>query len=108
MRLSLSSADFLSEELRDALRRKEHNRVNSADQLVVTSARHRTQSANRDDALERMQGIIDNVAESLIVKEMTPEQKKKQAKMKKKANERRLDTKKMKSQKKAERRRVDW
>ena len=37
--------------------------------------------ANREDALEKMRELIMTVAESLVVKEMTQEQAKKQTKM---------------------------
>eukprot|EP00873_Tetraselmis_striata_P029656 jgi/Tetstr1/449920/TSEL_036974.t1 len=108
MRLPLPGASFLSEELKDGIRRQERNRVNSADELVVSSTRHRTQGANREDALQRMQSIIDRIAESLVVKEMTAEQAKKQAKMQRRANNVRLKDKKAHSVKKSERRRKDW
>mmetsp|Transcript_34450 Transcript_34450/g.97617 ORF Transcript_34450/g.97617 Transcript_34450/m.97617 type:complete len:265 (-) Transcript_34450:506-1300(-) len=108
MRLKLGSAHFLSEELREAIRSRERNRVNKDDELVIMSTRHRTQGANREDALEKMQRLIVELAESLVVKEMTAEQAQKQKRMQRRANVVRLDNKKAHSKKKSERKRVDW
>ena len=44
------------------LRVLEKNRINSEDCLVVNSTKHRTQSKNIDDALEKMDDIIQSAA----------------------------------------------
>lgn len=111
MRLKLDAADWLPDDMKEALREKVKNRINSEGELVVTSERTRTQGGNMVDALQKMQKYIDNAALEVQPIESDPEKRKKLAKQKKQANENRLQSKKMKSMKKSDRKsgkRVDF
>mmetsp|Transcript_9877 Transcript_9877/g.13752 ORF Transcript_9877/g.13752 Transcript_9877/m.13752 type:complete len:218 (-) Transcript_9877:130-783(-) len=103
MRLDVLGADFLPDWVKEKLLEQEKNRINNDFELVVQSQRHRTQLSNIDDALTKMQAMIDKA--SWLPKEASEEKKKKIKALKKKAKEMRLDQKKKHSAKKAERRR---
>ena len=107
-RLDLA-APWLDGEVRDAVARLEKKRVNKDGQLVVTSTATRSQADNVEDALRKMQAVLDRAAESLIPPEVDPEKTKAIEKQVKRANENRLLGKKAKSDKKKERRApIDW
>ncbi|KAK9828695.1 hypothetical protein WJX72_001561 [[Myrmecia] bisecta] len=109
MRLHVDSADFLSDEVKEAVQRLEKKRINKEGELVVQSQRTRSQADNVEDALAKLQSYIDAAAESTIVREMDPEMKKKLAKQRKLANENRLENKKKSSLKKQDRRaKIEW
>ena len=101
MRLSLNGAvasGFLPKWVAARLRILEKNRINSEDCLVVNSTKHRTQSKNIDDALEKMDDIIQSAS---VLKDVENAQaRKKMEKSAKKANAKRLEQKKSASQKK--------
>ena len=101
MRLSLNGAvasGFLPKWVAARLRILEKNRTNSEDCLVVNSTKHRTQSKNIDDALEKMDDIIQSAS---VLKDVENAQaRKKMEKSAKKANAKRLEQKKSAGQKK--------
>jgi len=101
MRLSLNGAvasGFLPKWVAARLRILEKNRINSEDCLVVNSTKHRTQSKNIDDALEKMDDIIQSAS---VLKDVENAQaRKKMEKSAKRANAKRLEQKKSASQKK--------
>mmetsp|Transcript_37160 Transcript_37160/g.59701 ORF Transcript_37160/g.59701 Transcript_37160/m.59701 type:complete len:109 (-) Transcript_37160:68-394(-) len=103
MRLNVLEADFIPDWVKEKLLEQEKNRINNDFELVVQSQRHRTQLSNIDDALSKMQSMIDKA--SWLPKEATEEKKKRIKALKKKAKEMRLDKKKKHSAKKADRRR---
>ncbi|KAF2538850.1 hypothetical protein F2Q68_00019599 [Brassica cretica] len=85
----------------------EKNRINRDGELVISSTKTRTQKGNIDDALAKLQAIID--AASYVPPPPSEEQKKKIVKMAAKADEKRLKSKKVLSDKKAARRdRSSW
>ncbi|KAK9828340.1 hypothetical protein WJX74_009877 [Apatococcus lobatus] len=104
MRLSIETCTWLDEEMKDALQRLEKKRINKEGELVVSSSAERTQGANIEDALEKIQSALDRAADSIIPVEEDPEKKKQMAKQLKIANENRLDDKKKKADKKTQRR----
>lgn len=107
-RLDLA-APWLDDEVRAAVERLDKKRVNKDGQLVVTSTATRSQADNVEDALRKMQAVLDRAAESLIPPEVDPEKTKAIEKQVKRANENRLTGKKAKSDKKKERRApIDW
>ena len=107
-RLDLA-APWLDDEVRAAVERLDKKRVNKDGQLVVTSTATRSQADNVEDALRKMQAVLDRAAESLIPPEIDPEKTKAIEKQVKRANENRLTGKKAKSDKKKERRApIDW
>ncbi|GAX85189.1 hypothetical protein CEUSTIGMA_g12607.t1 [Chlamydomonas eustigma] len=68
MRLDLSKATWLPEEIRQEIRTAEKNKVTNEGFLVVSSQKHRTQAQNMEDALEKIQVMIDNAVEALTPK----------------------------------------
>lgn len=80
----------------------EKNRINGDGDLVVSSTRTRTQKGNIDDALEKIQGMID--AAAYVPPPPSEETKKKIQKLARIENERRLQDKKKSSSKKSDRR----
>lgn len=87
---------------------QERNRVNKDGELVVASTKHRTQKKNLEDALGKVQRMLDDAVTSLLPIEANPVKEKKIKKKLRQANEKRLDGKKKHSMKKKERRRKDW
>ncbi|KAL7751083.1 hypothetical protein RI367_003663 [Sorochytrium milnesiophthora] len=89
------------------LRELQHNRINKADDLVISSERHRTQRQNQDDCIEKLYEMI--VEAGAVPKETSEEQKQHVGKLRRAENERRIEGKKMHGQKKTLRReKVDW
>uniref|UniRef100_A0A7R9XTA3 Prokaryotic-type class I peptide chain release factors domain-containing protein n=1 Tax=Ostreococcus sp. 'lucimarinus' TaxID=242159 RepID=A0A7R9XTA3_9CHLO len=106
MRLDVAgavAAGWLPQWCADRLVVAEKNRVNSNGELVVNSTRHRTQSQNVDDALEKLQSYINRAAKLPGSQSDKQKKKKLQANVEK-GNRRRLQDKKQTSQKKTERR----
>ncbi|GBG00160.1 hypothetical protein Rsub_12979 [Raphidocelis subcapitata] len=108
MRFELEAAGWIPEEVKEAIRLAEKNKITKEGWLVVNSTRHRTQSANMDDALSKLQEIIDRAVEAVTPKEADAETIARVKKNIKAGNERRLDAKKKDSKKKTERRRRDF
>jgi peptidyl-tRNA hydrolase ICT1 len=107
MRLRLSGASsaagFLDRQIIAALRVRQKNRINGSDELVVTSQRTRSQLGNIEDALVKMQEIIDDAYSSCLP---VVEDREKKAAVKKqldKGNKKRLEAKKQRSEKKKDR-----
>ena len=106
MRLDVAgavAAGWLPQWCADRLVVAEKNRVNSNGELVVNSTRHRTQSQNVDDALEKLQSYINRAAKLPGSQSDKQKKKKLQANVEK-GNRRRLQDKKQASQKKTDRR----
>jgi ribosome-associated protein len=57
--------------VRERLRRLAGRRVNSEDVLVIDARRHRTQEANRRDALERLLDLVGRAAKPPVVRRPT-------------------------------------
>jgi peptidyl-tRNA hydrolase ICT1 len=70
MRFNVLDAEWLPEEVRMALLDMEANRVNSVGELVVQSDRTRTQKGNLEDALRKLQAMIE-----AAVVEVTPKER---------------------------------
>ena len=109
-RLNLDAASvWLDGEVRAALERAEKKRINKDNQLVVTSTATRSQADNVEDALAKMQAMLDRAAESTIPAEVDPAKVKAMAKQVARADENRLQAKKFKADKKKERRsKIEW
>jgi peptidyl-tRNA hydrolase ICT1 len=84
MRWDVGSADWVPEEVKGALRHMEKNRFtkeNGGGSIIVVSAsRHRTQRANLDDALEKLQAMLDAAVEAVTPRESDAEAAKRVAK----------------------------
>lgn len=108
MRLDLAkSSAWVPQWVLGRIQSKFANRINAGGELVVTSERHRTQKQNIEDALAKMQAILDDC--SALPKQASAAQKNKMKKMKVKAKERRMGDKKALAKKKGSRRApIDW
>lgn len=105
MRFNVKNATWLSERIRDKIMQMEKNKINKDGELVVSSTKTRTQHGNIEDALAKLQAIID--AAAYVPPPPTEEQKKKIEKLAAKSEQKRLQNKKALSQKKAFRRSKD-
>ncbi|XP_073303434.1 uncharacterized protein [Primulina huaijiensis] len=105
MRFNVKNADWLSERVRERILQMEKNRINKDGEIVISSTKTRTQKSNTEDALAKLQEIID--AASYVPPPPTEETVKKIAKLSAIAEHKRLDNKKAQSQKKAIRRSRD-
>ena len=108
VRLDVGAQDWIPPEVQKQLLRREKNRVNKEGELVVSSTKHRTQKKNLEDALGKINKIIEAAVTSLLPIEGNPIKEKKMKKKLRQANEKRLDNKKKHAMKKKERRRKDW
>ncbi|GAV84939.1 RF-1 domain-containing protein [Cephalotus follicularis] len=79
MRFNVNNAYWLSERVREKIMQMEKNRINKDGEIVISSTKTRTQKGNIDDALGKLQAIID--AASYVPPPPSEEQKKKIAKM---------------------------
>lgn len=106
MRFNVKNAYWLSERVRERILQMEKNRINKDGEIVISSTRTRTQQGNVQDALEKLQEIID--AAAYVPPPPSEETKKKIEKLAVAAEHKRLQNKKVLSQKKALRRSKDW
>ncbi|XP_065858014.1 uncharacterized protein [Euphorbia lathyris] len=107
MRFNVQNAYWLSERIREKIMQTEKNRINKEGEIVISSTKTRTQKGNIEDALAKLQAIID--AASYVPPPPSEEQKKKIAKMAAIGEQKRLKSKKALSDKKAFRRsRNSW
>jgi len=106
MRLNVAGAvakGWLPQWCADRLVVAERNRMNGDGELVVNSTRHRTQSQNVDDALEKLQSYINRAAK-LPGSKSDKKKKKKLEQNVARGNKRRLEDKSKASEKKSARR----
>ncbi|MFS8032521.1 putative aminoacyl-tRNA hydrolase [Helianthus anomalus] len=105
MRFNVKEAYWLSDRIREKILQMEKNRINKDGELVISSTKIRTQKGNIEDALEKLQAIID--AASYVPPPPSEEQVKKITKIAAAAEHKRLQNKKVLSQKKQFRRSRD-
>ncbi|KAK6947650.1 Peptide chain release factor class I [Dillenia turbinata] len=105
MRFNIKNAYWLSDRIRERIVQMEKNRINKDGEIVISSTKTRTQKGNIEDALGKLQAIID--AAAYVPPPPSEEQKKKIAKLAAIGEQRRLQNKKALSQKKAIRRARD-
>ncbi|KAL1177294.1 hypothetical protein V6Z11_A03G020800 [Gossypium hirsutum] len=105
MRFNVKQAYWLSDRIRERIMQMEKNRINKDGEVVISSTKTRTQKGNIDDALAKLQAIID--AAAYVPPPPSEEQKKKIAKMAAIGEQKRLKSKKVLSDKKAFRRSRD-
>lgn len=107
MRFNVKEAHWLGERIKERILQAEKNRINKDGELVISSTKTRTQKGNIEDALQKIQAIID--AASYVPPPPTEDQKKKIEKIAAVAERKRLQNKKVLSQKKEFRRnRTSW
>ncbi|KAK9147889.1 hypothetical protein Scep_006646 [Stephania cephalantha] len=79
MRFNVKNAYWLSDRIRERIMQLEKNRINKDGEIVISSTKTRTQKGNIEDALAKLQAIID--AASYVPPPPSEEQKKKIAKL---------------------------
>ena len=108
MRLDINKASWIPEELRAQMKIAEKNKLNQEGFIVVSSQKHRVQSQNMEDALEKLQAMIDDAIGALTVKEADEETIKRVKANIKAGQERRIQDKKKDGMRKKERSRRDF
>jgi len=108
MRFELDKQSWIPEDVKEEIRRAEKNRFTKEGVLVLTSQKHRVQAQNIDDALEKLQVMIDAAVFAVTPKEIDPETIKKVKADIKAGNQRRLQDKKMDGARKKERSKRDF
>mgnify|MGYP001335300897 CR=1 FL=1 len=96
----VENSPSLSEYQKSRIRQRLANRISGEGVLQVTSMQHRTQKANREEALQRFTELL---AAALVEKPL-----RKKTRIGSGVRERRLQTKKRRSQLKSSRTRQDW
>jgi ribosome-associated protein len=56
--LNIAASQLLSEEQKTVLREKLSNRINAEDELVVKAQTHRTQLANKEEAIRKVHDLV--------------------------------------------------
>ncbi|KAF3785042.1 Peptidyl-tRNA hydrolase [Nymphaea thermarum] len=102
MRFNVKGAYWLGDRVRDKILQMEKNRINKDGELVISSTKTRTQKGNIEDALQKLQAIID--AASYVPPPPSEEQKKRIAKLAAVEEQKRRQNKKAHSEKKSVRR----
>ncbi|XP_072957044.1 uncharacterized protein [Typha angustifolia] len=74
MRFNVKRAHWLGERIKERILQMEKNRINKDGELVISSTKTRTQKGNIEDALEKLQAIIN--AASYVPPPPSEEQKK--------------------------------
>lgn len=95
----IDSSTLLSEEQKALLKEKLSNRINTEGVLIVKAQEHRTQLANKDEAIKKTHKLVEQALHKKKLRIAT--------KPSKKAKEKRLDTKKKFSEKKEGRKKIN-
>eukprot|EP00128_Syssomonas_multiformis_P003899 Colp12_sorted_trinity150504_noHs@12117 len=102
VRFKLDDADWIPAWVRKKLREQQANKINKDGELVISSQRTRTQKGNLDDAFEKLEEMLYAASEK--PKETSEEKRSKIKHMMDRANEKRLEEKKMFKKRKDDRR----
>ena len=97
---TIASSTILTDEQKQLVMEKLSNRINAEGALWVKSQTHRTQLANKEEAVEKIQELVHKALEKKKARIAT--------KMSKAAKERRIESKKRKSDVKAGRQKHKW
>eukprot|EP00892_Ulva_mutabilis_P006377 jgi/Ulvmu1/4110/UM019_0089.1 len=111
IRFSVRHCDWMSDKLKEAVMQREAGRMNKQGELLISSQVTRSQASNLDDAIARLQTLLNEAADSIKPIESDPKKVKQLQKRKAKASAKRLDKKKKHSDKKKTRGKVgkgDW
>lgn len=99
LRFDLEASQSLTEEQEELIREELATRITKAGVLRVVCQAHRTQAANRKEAVERFKTLLDRA--------LTPEAERKPTRIPKSAKRRRLRNKRHRSEIKKKRGKVD-
>ncbi|XP_024539784.1 peptidyl-tRNA hydrolase ICT1, mitochondrial [Selaginella moellendorffii] len=102
MRFNVMNAHWLPLQVRNKLLQTEKNRINSDGELVISSTRTRTQKGNIDDALAKLQELVD--AAAYVPPPPSQETKQRIARLAAAEDMKRLQSKKLSALKKSARR----
>ena len=106
VRLALYQAAWIPFAVRAQLERREASRINKEGMLMVTSSKHRTQLRNRDDAMAKLQKILNEALAAAQPPKPPSAQLVKKIKARARASDQKRSTEKKKaSAKKSNRRR---
>jgi ribosome-associated protein len=97
--LKIDLVHLFTPEQKQLLKEKLSNRINAAGELYIKSQVHRTQLANREEVIEKMNALVKKALEK--------KKKRIATKTSKAAKEKRLDSKKKKAEVKGGRKKVD-
>jgi ribosome-associated protein len=97
---NIAASQLISAEQKEVLRQKLSNRINSEGMLMVKSQIHRTQLANKEEAIEKIN--------ELVTRALVKKKPRIATKAGKAAGEKRLESKKKKAEIKGGRRRIDF
>ena len=97
---SIGASQLLDEKQKELLRHKLSNRINSEDELWVKSQTFRTQIENKEEAIRKINELVEGALKKKKARIST--------KPSKKAKEKRLETKKRSSEIKEGRRKLRW
>ncbi len=96
LRFNVIHSTSLQEDVRSRLLSQAHNQISQRGDLIIKASRYRTQERNKQDALERLQAILQQAEKS--------PRKRKKTKPSRAATERRLTQKKLHAKNKSLRR----
>lgn len=96
----IPASQFFSDAQKQILLQKLSNRINSEGQLIVKSQTHRSQLANKDEVIEKINELVDNALKKKKPRIATRPSKH--------AKEKRIESKKKKSEIKGGRRKIDF
>jgi len=99
LRFNIYNSNWLPELIKKVLLKTHSNRINSKGEFVITSERHRTQSQNLQDAMDKLYQIIIDAAK--LPNEVSPETIRKHQLNKQYISKKRVEDKRRQSQKKA-------
>jgi len=102
MRFNVMAAGWIPLRIRERILQMEKNRINRDGEIVMSSTKSRTQKGNIEDALGKLQAIID--AAAYVPPPPTDQKIKKIIKLAEVGEQKRLQTKKVQSLKKSARR----
>ncbi|KAJ9516564.1 hypothetical protein QJQ45_015259, partial [Haematococcus lacustris] len=108
MRFELQRQTWIPPEVKEEVLRAEKNRFTKEGVLVITSQKHRTQAQNIEDALDKLQAVLDAALDAVRPKEVDMDTVKRVKQNIKAGHERRLNDKKRESTRKKERSRRDF
>lgn len=96
----IAASQLLTEEQKETVKQKLSNRINQEGLLFVKSQIHRTQLANKDEVVEKLNGLVKKALEKK--KKRIPTRASEASK------EKRIESKKKKGEIKGGRRRIDY
>lgn len=96
----VSTSSFFSEKEKERLLHKLASKINSNGYLLIKSQVHRTQLANKEEVIKKMNQLV---REALVVPK-----KRKPTKISRAVKAKRVESKKKTAEKKSQRRKMDW